>query len=151
MNSSLQTNLNSVTKVGDKLETLLKGKEIFFYQATIKREEEGELQALHSLATEQVPTTTRRKLNMEVLEKNACSTCLHTGKKVRSHSREPRSCESAIGEPNLAVEERARRWRTGWERERSRWISNNPEPYFNSKVMSVCLSVLDLPKKTVMI
>ena len=66
---SLRTNLNSVTKVGDKLETLLKGKEIFFYQATIKREEEGELQALHSLATEQVPTTTRRKLNMEVLEK----------------------------------------------------------------------------------
>jgi hypothetical protein len=35
----------------------------------MKREEEGELQALHSLATEQVPSTTRRKLNMEVLEK----------------------------------------------------------------------------------
>ena len=36
MNSSLQTNLNSVTKVGDELETLLKGKEIFFDQANHK-------------------------------------------------------------------------------------------------------------------
>ena len=114
---------------------------------TIKREEEGELQALHSLATEQVPTTTRRKLNMEVLEKKCVLHMPSHQKKVRSHSREPRSCESVVGEPNLAVEERARRRRTGWEREWCRWISNNSEPYFNSKAMSVCLSVLDLPKK----
>jgi len=36
MNSSLRTNLNNVTKVGDELETLLKGKEIFFDQANHK-------------------------------------------------------------------------------------------------------------------
>jgi len=148
MNSKPANKFKQCAKVGDELEMLLKGKEIFFDQANHKAWRRGRTAGSPFFGNGTGTNNNEKETEYGgARKKNACSTCLHNGKKVRSHSREPRSCESTVGEPNLAVEERARRRRTGWEREWCRWISNNSEPYFNSKAMSVCLSVLDLPKK----